>query len=454
MPTYNLDDNSNIFVDSNSTDDTINGNGGNDQLTGGSGNDTINGGSGNDIITGGAGLDTLTGGTGADIFRDTMAGLNGDHITDFSIGDSIQITDLTTANFGLDGNKITFGNGDFVTVDGLGPGRLVPFALQGGGFELKLEPDARNDFNGDGRSDILWRDDNGLLTDWVANSSGNFTPNGSNAFANVTTDWHVVGTGDFNGDGHEDILWRNDNGLLTNWLGNANGGFNPNSAATVGVSSDWTVAAVGDFNGDGHSDILWRQNTGQLTDWLGSANGSFTSNSATYSEHVSTDWAVIASGDFNGDGTDDILWRQTSTGQLTDWLGTPNGGFVQNSPNFSEHVATNWNVIATGDFNGDGIDDILWRENGGQLTDWLGTASGGFTQNSAHFSEFVPTNWQVISVGDFNGDGIDDILWRENGGQLTDWLGTATGGFTQNSAHFSQLVATNWHVQDTSVHLL
>jgi hypothetical protein len=447
MPTIDLTDNSDIFIDSNNTGDTINGLGGNDQITGGAGADTINGGSGNDILTGLGGADTLSGGSGADIFRDTMAGLNGDHIIDLSIGDRIQVTDLTTPNFQLqNGNTITFGNGDSITVDGLGPGRFVIFALQSGGYELRLEPDAQNDFNGDGQSDILWRDNNGQLTNWLSTTNGAFTANGQNSFANVTTDWHVAATGDFNGDGREDLLWRNDNGLMTDWLANHSGGYNTNSAATIGVGTDWTIASVADFNGDGISDILWRQDTGQLTDWLGTGNGSFTPNGSTYSEHVATNWNVIATGDFNGDGVNDILWRENG-GQLTDWLGQPNGSFLQNSPNFSEFVVTNWNVIATGDFNGDGIDDILWRENGGQLTDWLGTSTGGFTQNSAHFSELVATNWQVVSTGDYNGDGIDDILWRDtNTGQMTDWLGNSNGGFAQNSAHFSELVATNWHV--------
>ena len=100
MPTINLTNNSDNFIDSDVAD-TINGLAGNDQIDGRGGDDLIDGGSGNDIVTGGAGLDTLTGGTGADTFLDTMAGLNGDHITDLSIGDRIQITDLTSPNFGL-----------------------------------------------------------------------------------------------------------------------------------------------------------------------------------------------------------------------------------------------------------------------------------------------------------------------------------------------------------------
>ena len=116
----------------------------------------------------------------------------------------------------------------------------------------------------------MWRHDNGELTEWLGTASGGFTDNGANAFSSVSTDWSVAGIGDFNGDNRDDILWRHDNGHLTDWLGTANGGFTDNGAnAFSSVSTDWSVAGIGDFNGDSRDDILWRHDNGHLTEWLG-----------------------------------------------------------------------------------------------------------------------------------------------------------------------------------------
>jgi Ca2+-binding RTX toxin-like protein len=429
--------------------DAIHAGAGADVLDGGRGNDLLFGEDGNDMLTGGAGADVLTGGAGNDDFRDTAAGLNGDTIADFAVGDRILITDASLAGFtfSLSGNTLSFTGGS-LTLANLPAGPIVASAAPGGGVQLAIRPhDPRGDFNGDNRSDILWRDTSGELTNWLANANGSFAPNGTNAYANVPLQWHVIGSGDFNGDHRDDLLWRHDNGQITDWLGTTAGGFTTNSAAfSTFVSTDWKVVATGDFNGDGKGDLLWRHDGGQLTNWLGTASGGFTPN-GNFSEFVATNWKVIATGDFNGDGFADILWREDG-GQLTDWLGTASGGFTQNSARFSEFVANNWKVIATGDFNGDGYDDLLWRETGGQLTDWLGTLSGGFTQNSASFSQLVPTQWSIAAVGDYDGDGKDDLLWREDStGWMTNWLGTSSGAFAPNAANFSTGVGTNWHVE-------
>ena len=429
--------------------DTLLGENGSDLLVGGLGNDQLSGGGGDDSLAGNSGGDTLTGGTGIDLFRDTVAGFNGDTIVDLAAGERIIFTDANLGNFtfSINGSTLTY-TGGTMTLSVVPGGTPIARAADGGGVELViLANDVRNDFNGDGRSDILWRNVDGQLSNWLGVANGGFTPNDANAAAMVPTDWQVVGTGDFNGDGRDDILWRNDNGTVSNWLGTAAGGFTPNDAnATRFVPTDWHVVGTGDFNGDGRDDILWRNNDGTVSDWLGQANGGFILNDAAALTVVPTAWFVAGTGDFNGDGRDDILWRNDD-GQLSNWLGQADGGFTPNNANAAASVSTAWQIVGTGDFNGDGRDDILWRNNDGTLSNWLGQANGGFVANDANAAAFVPTAWTVVATGDYNGDGRDDILWRHTDGTLSNWLGTASGGFTPNDANAAAAVPTSWHVQ-------
>ena len=120
---------------------------------------------------------------------------------------------------------------------------------------------------------------------------------------------------------------------------------------------------------------------------------------------------------------------------------------MTNDANAFSNVPTNWSVVGTGDFNGDGRDDILWRSGSGAFSDWLGTASGGFITNDANAFRNVPTNWNVQATGDFNGDGRDDIAWRSDSGAFSNWLGQANGAFSTNDANAFSNVPTNWQIQ-------
>ena len=431
--------------------DTIFGNSANNVLSGITGNDTIGGGSGNDTLTGGSGVDVLTGGSGTDTFQDTRSGLNGDTITDFSAGDKIVFTDATLGafTFTLSGSTLTYTGGS-LTLTGL-TGTLVASAAAGGAVQLMIQAvnDARNDFNGDGRSDILWRDNTGTMTTSLGQANGGFASNAANFWASVPTSWQVIGTGDFNGDGRDDILWRDNTGATTNWLGQSSGAFSGNDTNFyTNVPTGWQVQGIGDFNGDGRDDILWRNpSTGQTTDWLGQGNGSFAGNDANALSTIAASWQVTGTGDFNGDGRSDILWRD-NMGTLTTSLGQANGGLASNAANFWTTIPTNWQVVGSGDFNGDGRDDILWRDNTGATTNWLGQVNGGFSGNDGNFYATVATSWQVEGIGDFNGDGRDDILWRNpSTGQTTDWLGQANGAFTGNDANAFSTIAASWQVQ-------
>lgn len=426
-----------------------------ENATGGSGVDTLIGNTANNVLKSNGGSDVLTGGGGNDTFLDTTAGHNGDRITDFNAGDKIVFSDANLASFtfNLSGNTLFYSGGS-MTLTGVS-GTFTASAASTGGvqlaFQQQLQPqrNVQNDFNGDGRSDFLIRDSsNGWLTEWLGSSTGGFSNNGANASLAFTLDWKVAETGDFNGDGRDDILLRRDDGWFTNWLGTSTGSFiNNGSNASVFTSIDWKVAGAGDFNGDGRTDLLLRNTNGWLTDWLGNASGGFTNNGANSSLFFTTDWSIATVGDFNGDGISDLLLRRTD-GWVTDWLGTSTGGFVNNNANASVYFSTDWKVVGAGDFNGDGRDDLLLRNDSGWVTNWLGTASGGFTNNGAASSVYFSTDWKIAGIGDFNGDTREDLLLRNDNGWATDWLGAANGGFVNNGSAFSTYIAPSWQHQD------
>ena len=307
------------------------------------------------------------------------------------------------------------------------------------------------DFNGDGIDDVLWRSAAGELSNWLGTASGGFTNNDANAFNVVSTDWKIVGTGDFNGDGRDDILWRNINsGDLSNWLGQASGGYVGNDAAAyTPVPTTYRVVGVGDFNGDGMSDILWRGPSGTITNWLGLPTGGFQVNDANSANPAPSDWNVAGTGDFNGDGRSDIVWRRTN-GEMSNWLGQPNGGFVSNGAVAGASVETRWVIAGVGDFNGDGYSDLLWRSDAGELTNWLGRNDGGFNDNIANAYYSIGTDWQVVGTKNYNGDRQSDILWRSNTGVLSNWLGLPSGAFANNDANALTSAPTNWYVQGPS----
>ena len=415
---------------------------------GGSGADTLIGNSAANILSGRGGSDILTGGAGADIFRDTTGGLDGDTITDLAIGDRIVFTDasLATFNFSRSGSALSYTGGS-TTLQGGITGSLIVSAAAGGGVQVTLVADARNDFNGDGRSDALWRHSSGELTNWLATGNGGFADNSLAITRMVPSDWRIAETGDFNGDGRDDILWRHTNGAVTDWLATASGGFADNDSAIFAlIPNEWTIAGTGDFNGDGRDDIFWRHDNGTVTNWLGTGNGGFVGNDGAIFRAVPTSWNVAATADFNGDGRDDILWRDTN-GAVTDWLATAGGGFADNDNAIFALVPIEWTIAGTGDFNGDGRDDILWRHDNGMVTNWLGTGNGGFVGNDGAIFRSVPNQWVVMKTGDFNGDGRDDILWRHNDGTVTNWLGTPSGGFNDNDGAIYRTVPNEWTVQ-------
>ena len=108
-----------------------------ENATGGSGADTLIGNGAANILSGQGGSDTLTGGSGGDVFRDTIANLGGDTITDFARGDRIVLTDATLGLtvgliVGSSGSQITFGSTSLLLSDARNPSIAFSAAPEGG----------------------------------------------------------------------------------------------------------------------------------------------------------------------------------------------------------------------------------------------------------------------------------------------------------------------------------
>ena len=323
---------------------------------------------------------------------------------------------------------------------------------------------ASNDFNGDHRSDILWRDGTNALRIWNATTTGGFV---AGSVPNLPAQTLPVFTGDFNGDGRQDLFFLGNPGpgiggtFVGPYLQTIQAGFQYEYFEGITLPSGWNVVATADFNGDGRTDLLTRNGSGQIVDWLAGPgeddfivdvpSATFVSNAAKMTVDVSLAWSVAGTGDFNGDGKDDILWRNDN-GAIFDFLGTSTGGVVNNGDNSWMMIDNSWHVVGIGDFNGDRRDDILLRNDGGTIIDFLANPNGGFSDNSSRLFTTVGTDWHVASIGDFNGDGIDDILWRNDNGAIFDFLGTETGGVINNGDNSWTQVPVAYQVLNPTVH--
>ena len=256
--------------------------------------------------------------------------------------------------------------------------------------------------------------------------------------------------GDYHGVGASDILWRNSGGDLTLW-GSGVGSGPLQSTQDFGlISTAWQVEQIGDFSGDGRADILWRNtSTNEVGLWNSVPNGATLSFANENLGVVASTWQVVGSGDFTGDGPDQILWRNTSTGDLGLWSGHAAKANVIYADLDLGLVATQWQVAGVGDFNGDGKADILWRNSStNDVGLWISNPGAGPVTFTFQDSGLISSAWQIQGVGDLNGDGKADIVWRNSStNDLSLWLGDGAGGFT-----FQDLgpAASNWHIQQVS----
>lgn len=219
--------------------------------------------------------------------------------------------------------------------------------------------------------------------------------------------------GDLDGDGVSSLfLWSRSTGrlsILQHVLGPQLGG----GQIAGGLPSDWQLLLTGDYDADGSTDLLWRSRENGsifvclMRDLEVTACGSPITIPATST--------LLGAADFDGDARADVSFRDPETGDV--------GICFMNglAPAFCLPVASYpsaWRVTASGDHDGDGRADLVVQD----PTDWRLRICGvlGSAANTCTTPLAIPAA-EIVATGDYDGDGVADLLWLlRSSGQL--WL--------------------------------
>ena len=265
------------------------------------------------------------------------------------------------------------------------------------------------DVNGDGKADLIWKNTDGTHYLWLMNV---FTPIGTRLLTGAGTGWNVTHLADLNGDNKADILWRHTDGTIFAWL--MDGVNIISSGQLLGAGTGYQISHTADLNGDGKRDIVWKHTDGSAYAWL--MNGlTFTGTKQLIA--AGSGYVISHVADLNGDSKNDILWRHTN-GTVFGWL--MNG--LDNIDN-RELIGsgTGYTITHTADFNNDGRTDLVWKHTDGTVFGWL---MNGLVpvETRLFLSGTVNPNWTLTHTLDLSGDGKQDILWRNTDGTVFAWI--------------------------------
>jgi hypothetical protein len=266
---------------------------------------------------------------------------------------------------------------------------------------------------------------NSLYTFTLVQMDSNFCNVGAGA---------VCATGDFNGDDRTDLVnFHNSayNGSKQVYVGLSNGSaLYPGAGSTLYQEGLWEsafcvldteVCTTGDFNGDGKDDIVAFHNgayngSGAVFAALSSGSG-FISDRLWETSFCKFDTEVCATGDFNGDGKDDIIAFHNGAYNSSSavYVATSNGSSFVNDRLWHNSFCVDGMTCAVGDVNADGRDDIIafvksTYSGTAQNDVYVSLSTGsGFAQTFKWHDNFCSTSDKCL-VGDVDGDGKADAV--------------------------------------------
>jgi hypothetical protein len=112
------------------------------------------------------------------------------------------------------------------------------------------------------------------------------------------------------------------------------------------ADTNWKIVGSGDFNGDGRADVVWQhQATGETSVWIMNGTTLVSGTLLSPTGVGDTNWKIKAVTDLNGDGQPDLVWQNTATGYLAAWLmnGTVRADGIYLTP--AQVMDTGWHIV-------------------------------------------------------------------------------------------------------------
>ena len=274
------------------------------------------------------------------------------------------------------------------------------------------------DIDGNGKSDLVYQDttqgEYGDVHFWP-----DFVAANDKFLRKVKLAWQVQAVGDLDGDGFGDMVFRftgddgrpDDTGVSYVWF--TDGAAVKQVRKRGGAPLTWTLLGAADVNADGAADLVYVSATGQIRVLMATGLRTCANLAAG---NLPAGFTALKLADFTGLGKGDILARNAATGEVQlvtlDSVGIPLPAYVgtPDDPNASctgsalslntttvsvGTVDPTWKFYAAGDFNGRGINDVVWMQPNQTLTMWQ-MNSGGAAPGLVGSAGAAPSGFAVV----------------------------------------------------------